>query len=333
VGVIARQGSKHFIVSLLTMGVGVFNNFYIYPQFWAAYGFIQAFKSIGDLILPFAMLGLRPVLIKFKYHFTSNGNNVFLFGLIWFLISSSLVILLLVLFQNLLLDKLSGHIPNLELVKDYGFEIIVSIYLFGIVTLLSTISLINKRIVVPSIIKDLIIAKIGIPIVILSSAYYSFSDTGLIWMYIGLLSCLVFMLLIYNFKNRFITYSKLVLRTFNKEKGKILNFGLYSVLDSAGAKLAFGIDIIMINLLLGNEATGVYAVFLFLSRVVKIPLTSIDSIANPVISQFWTANNTKGINDLYKKSGVTILSVSLGIFLLIYFFSLLVLWSLMELLP
>ncbi|MEM9546093.1 MAG: polysaccharide biosynthesis C-terminal domain-containing protein [Bacteroidota bacterium] len=317
-GLIARQSSKHFIVSILSMSVGIINNIFIYPKFFALYGFLQAFRSIGDLLLPCSMLGLNPVMVRFKHLLQKGKNNAFAFGLIWFFVSSSIALVVIYFSKNYIIEVFSGVFKNIVLLEDYNLEILIGIYLMGIATILTSVSLINNRIVVPAMLTNFVISKLGFPIIVIISSYFLYPNEGLIWLYLGLLTLLVLLLLGYTVKNKFVQFTKLKLTEFKKHKDEVFNFGLYSVLDSIGVKLAFGIDIIMINVLIGNEASGIYAVFLFLSRVVSFPLASIDKISNPSISGFWAKNELDKIKKLYQQSGITILTVSFGIFLLIY---------------
>ena len=89
----------------------------------------------------------------------------------------------------------------------------------------------------------------------------------------------------------------------------------FSVLNGFSVGIIQTVDIIMVSGMIGESATGIYAVCFFFAIIVSLPSRSILKIANIVSANAWKNNNMKEIRDIYEKSCITLFIIGLIMFL------------------
>jgi len=123
---------------------------------------------------------------------------------------------------------------------------------------------------------------------------------------------LLFLSLIYN-KQLFLNPDfKFIDRKLSKE---MLNVGLFGILASFSGVLTMTIDTIMVDWMLGLSELGIYTITFFFGALILVPLRTMGKISSVVIADAWKANDINIINQIYKKSSIS-LSV-IGLLLLI----------------
>lgn len=82
--------------------------------------------------------------------------------------------------------------------------------------------------------------------------------------------------------------------------------------------IAAFIDIIIIMSLWGTGAVGIFSLGLVVSGLVQAPQRGAVAASIPVLSKAWKDKDYEKINLMYQRSGINLLIVSLGIFLLVW---------------
>lgn len=86
--------------------------------------------------------------------------------------------------------------------------------------------------------------------------------------------------------------------------GKVIEYGLFSIMDKGAAVVVNSLDIVMIGLILNLEDVAFYTLAFYIGSVVMIPQKALVAITGPLISRAIKEGDMAGLADLYSKSAV-----------------------------
>ena len=90
---------------------------------------------------------------------------------------------------------------------------------------------------------------------------------------------------------------------------------LFSILNGFSVLIIQTVDTIMVNGMIGLDATGIYTVCFFFGIIVSLPSRSILKITNIVSADSWKNNDLNNIRTIYEKSCITLFIIGLIMFL------------------
>tara|TARA_B100000508_G_scaffold141091_1_gene146308 strand:+ start:34751 stop:36235 length:1485 start_codon:yes stop_codon:yes gene_type:complete len=316
-GVIQRQSIKSSIVSYTGVIIGFLSTLFIYPLDWELYGSIQYWLTSATILAPILRQGSTALVSKFYPHFKENSITGFI-GMILLLTTLTILamtililVIAIILYDTSFFNKLEIQSQNL-----------IYVYLLSIAIIYSSIfqyhSANLRRIVVPDV-----ISKIGLKLInvfIILSVYFNFMDSEwsapvlVIFYLITTVIMFVYVLTIGDVDIRGFKFKSISKST----KKEIARYWLFGGLNYLGILLAYKIDLFMIGTFVNKVSVGYYSIFLFMSNLMIIPMTSINSISGPIISESFEKKDFKNISEIYKKSSNNILVFGVIIFLLIW---------------
>lgn len=320
VGVIKRQGLKRSIVNYIGVGIGAISTLFIYPLDTETYGFIQFLLGTAMFLVPFAVLGVTTLTVRFFPDFKNfeNGHNGFLgFLLAGIIISFCIFICVFYLFQSSFYRWLGALGFKVLSFSDNMFVILILCFLIALTNTFVSYTSNFKRVVVPAVFSTLFI-KIATPTIILFLFYqimpFSFVKPLLVALYILILLCLIYYL--YSLKQLKCKINTSFLK--RPLLAKMGGYAIYGIMGSVGGVVAFRIDSIMLSTLIDFKSNGVYTIALFMANAIAIPFVSITTIASPIIASSWKENDISAIDSIYKKSSLTLLIAGTFMFMLIW---------------
>jgi O-antigen/teichoic acid export membrane protein len=92
----------------------------------------------------------------------------------------------------------------------------------------------------------------------------------------------------------------------------LLNFSLFSYINTLTTLMVISLDTIMIASYLGLTATGVYTNIIYLTSAIQVPYRSVVRVSSPLIAKYWKERNISEIQKLYQK--VSSLGILIGTF-------------------
>ena len=317
-GVIKRQGIKQSLVAYVGVILGLINTLFIYPLAWSAeeLGLVRFVIDSASILVPFVMMGLPQISIRFFPHFKNEAqqhNGFLFFLLIGSLGGFGLLSILYLFFQTPILAIYAN--------KSTLFQAYIP-YIIPLAGLIATGSIFYayctnlQRIAVPTIFNNLYI-KTVMPILALSYFFGYISLTTVIY---GILATYLLRIISYFIYLKILgkLYLKPNFSLFNKSLFKEMSvFGGFTVLGALGTFLATRIDTIMVASLAENEleGAGIYSIAFYIANVIVIPAVAIWNISAPIVSIAWKNNDTAHIQEIYTKSSINLLII--GLFLLI----------------
>ena len=317
-GVIKRQGIKNSLVSYFGVLIGAVNVLFIYPISDAtleAYGLVRFLVDTSFLLMPFVMLGMGSLTVRFYPVFRDDekSHHGFLFNL---LLGAGAGMLLFALsfwlFKNQIIEIFSGK----ALIEKFLFFIIPFTCLIGLIELLTSYISNFHRIVVPAVLNLFI--KIALPTLVL---FYYFQKIEIGWVVKGVLFNYFLVAVLFFVYLKHLGQLKLK-PDFGFLKKDLLkemrSYAGYGILGLLGIMLATRIDTFMVGTMLGELDTGKYGILLFIASVIEIPRIALTKITSPIIADSFKNEDMEHVNELYKKSSLNLLIMGGLLFLFIF---------------
>ena len=90
---------------------------------------------------------------------------------------------------------------------------------------------------------------------------------------------------------------------------------LFSILNGFSMIIIQQVDSMMVNAMIGESATGIYATCFFFGILVSLPSRSILKITNIISAKAWKDNDLNTIRDIYEKSCITLFIIGFIMFI------------------
>ncbi|HLN74826.1 MAG TPA: polysaccharide biosynthesis C-terminal domain-containing protein [Prolixibacteraceae bacterium] len=316
-GVIKRQTIKGSIYSYLGIAIGFFYTILsiklLTPE---QIGLTAILGSVSAVYSQFATLGFNRVIERlFPYFYDKEKkHNGFLFitiavGMIGFIIS-------LIIFFILKPHMIDKDQKGASLFAEYIWYLIPLIFFRMYTVMLDTYNKMLLDATTGSILTDFIY-RVGT--ILLLGLYFlkwiSFSQFVLGFVFFLSMPALYLAILLIR-RKQFNLEPKLefIKPELKKEMINISAFGIIGGLSSVALKQ---IDTIMLNAYTDFAITGVYSIIFYFNTVIAIPGVALGKISSTIIANAWKEKDTATIADIYYKSSINQMFVSLLLFILV----------------
>jgi len=316
-GVIIRQGIKHSLVNYIGAGVGVVSMLFIYPLQTEAYGLARFLTDSAILFIPLSLLGSNVLPVRFfpAFEDRASGHHGFLGWLLLIALAGAvLTIILAWIFWEPVIGYYTEVSPLYERFLIYFIPILI---LRGIIQLLISYTSNFHRIVIPSLLNDLLF-KVSLPVFILL-VYHGHWElkTFVIGLVVNFALVLLGLILYlvhlgqWRLKVDWPAFRGPVIR-------EMKEYGFYGFLGTISSTIAVNIDLFMIGTMISPTATGVYGIASIMANLINRPHVAISTIAAPILMKAWQQGDREEISRIYRKSAVNALAPGILIFLLIW---------------
>jgi O-antigen/teichoic acid export membrane protein len=317
-GVVIRQSLKGSIYSYLGAAIGFVNIGILMPMLLQTnqIGLINVLISLSMMLSQLGTLGLADVTIRFFPFFRTPDKRHHGFvklmvysGLIGFILS----VLLFFVFKNQLvvsnIDKSPLLAENISYIIPLVFASLFYLLLDGYFRAIYKAS-------TATFFKDLLFRVLVFADLIMYYLKWIDFDTFLN-IYVIAFATPTFLMLIYmGYIGEFRFASPI-----KEPKPEILKqmrkMAFFSFISGFSSVVILNIDKYFVNEFLDLNAAGVYSIAFFFGSMVMIPAKALRRISIPVITDAFKNNDLKTIKDVYNKTTMTMLLVSVLLFVLI----------------
>lgn len=302
-GIIIRQSIKGTFWSYLGVIIGFVTTAYLFPEYLQpeTIGLFGLLLAWSNLFAQFSSLGFNGVTSRLFPYFRDKekGHNGFLFIALMVTLAGFLIFLLA--FWVLKPWLIESNTEKSFLFTEYVDLIVPVTFFFLLFNLLDIFNKLLYNAVFGTFLKELFQRVLILGIVLLF-IFRLISMHTLILAYAGAISAKAIVIIIYlaakgefNLQPRFDFIDK-------KLKKEMIDVALFSILAGIGGSIVFQIDKIIINQMLGLEATGIYTIAFFFGTLVVIPSRPLLRISGTLIANAWKKNDVKHIDEIYRKS-------------------------------
>ncbi|WP_369998181.1 oligosaccharide flippase family protein [Winogradskyella sp.] len=313
-GIVLNQSFKNTISTYLGFGVGAINTLFLYTNFLTDeyYGLVAFLLSAANIMMPFTAFGVHNAIIKFYSSFKSKTSINSFLTLMLFL---PLVFIIPAAFIGYFSYETIGVLLSGEnpIVKDYVWHIFIIAIAMAYFEIFFAWSKVQMQTVFGNVMKE-IFHRVCIMVLLFAVYLNWLTVEQFIMALVGVYVLRMLIMKLYAYSVRF---PKFKFQGIEKLSA-ILKYSGLMIIAGSVAMLILDIDKFMIGLMIEDiEQVAYYSVAIFIATVIAVPQRSMHQIMMPLTAKYLNENNKLALEDLYKRSSVSLLVISGFIFLLI----------------
>lgn len=301
-GIVINQSIKNLVITYVGFAIGAANALYMYPQFLGKefYGLTGYILSSANVLFPLLAFGVHNTLIKFftEYKSDKEKSQFLTFVLLLPFLAIIPIFLIGVIGYNSIATSLSTMNP---IVYDYVWQIPIIALCMGYFEIFYAWVKVHLKSVFGNFIKE-----IGLRVLIsifLFLVYYKFITvaqfiTATMFVYLASTLIMIF------YANR---VQKIVFDFKLPDNYKqIFIYSCFIILSGSVANMLLDLDKTMLNHYLKIENIAYYSVAIFIATVIAVPSRAMHQITYPITAKLMTEGKHDELNELYKKTSITL---------------------------
>jgi len=310
-GIVLKQSLKNTVITYIGFAIGAINTLYMYVQFLGDtyYGLVGYVLSAANIMMPLMAFGVHNTLVKyFNEYKTEDEKSSFLTFVLF------LPLLLIIPFSLIgyfgyhqIATLLSEKNP---IVYDFIWQIPVIGLCMGYFEIFYAWVKVHMQSVLGNFIKEVFL-RILVSISLFAVYFDWISPVEFVYSLMGIYFVTMLLMKIFAFKVRFPSL-RFTIPTNSKA---IITYSLFIILTGGIANLFLEIDKFMLNNYVKIENIAYYSVAIFIATVIAVPSRAMHQITYPITAKLMSENKHDELNDLYKKSSITLQVVGGLIFL------------------
>ncbi len=301
-GIVVNQSIKNTLITFIGFGIGATNSLFMYTHFLGDdyYGLTAFLLSTANILMPLMAFGIQNTLIRFySEHKTEDEKSRFL-NLMLVLPLTIVIPLLIIL--SLAYPQVAGLISKENaIIYDYVW-IIPTIALFmGYFEIFYAWVKVHLKSVFGNFIKE-----------VLLRVFISFFLLAVFWGWITKVQFVYSLVVIYFLMMSLMGWVAFKVRKpqfhlkFPKEKKEIITYSAFILFSSGIAVLLLDIDKFMIGQYIPIKEAAYYSVAIFIALTISVPMRAMHQITHPITTDLMSNNKHAELNDLYKKTAITL---------------------------
>lgn len=313
-GIVLNQSFKNTISTYVGFGIGAINTLFLYTNFLTDeyYGLVAFVLSAANIMMPFMAFGVHNAIIKYYSTFkTKNSINSFL-TLMLFLPFFFIIPAMIIGFLSY--ESISRLLSNENnIAGNYLWHIFVLAVAMAYFEIFFAWSKVQLKTVFGNVMKE-IFHRVCIMILLFLVYLEYFTTEQFVLALVGIYVLRMVIMKLYAYSIRFPKFK------IKKIDGlsAIIKYTLLMIIAGSVAMLILDIDKFMIGLMLENiEEVAYYSVAIFIATVIAVPQRSMHQIMMPLTANYLNDKDITSLENLYKRSSISLLVISGFIFLLI----------------
>ncbi|HLO72961.1 MAG TPA: oligosaccharide flippase family protein [Flavobacterium sp.] len=302
-GIVIKQSIKNTITTFLGFGIGALNTLFMYPYFLGKdyFGLTGYVLSAANILYPIMSFGIQNTLIKFFNENNKTEQELNSYITYMLLVPLFFIAPLMVLFY-FFYDTIAAYESQQNPVI-YSFVWIIPIIgiFMGYFEIFYAWLRAHMKSVFGSFVKEVFVR---ILITLLLFGVYFEYITSSDFIYSLVLVYGISLMLIVFYANK---VKKIVLHfKIPKQSKSILTYTVFIILSASIANMLLDIDKYMIKHYMKIDNIAYYSVAIFIAMVISVPSRAMHQITYPITAKLMSENKWQELNDLYKKSSITL---------------------------
>lgn len=313
-GIVLNQSFKNTVSTYAGFGIGAINTLFLYTNFLTDkyYGLVAFLLSAANIMMPFMAFGVHNAIIKYYSTFkTKNSINSFLTLMLFLPFVFIIPAFFIGLFSYEGISNLLSNENNIA--GNYLWHIFVLAIAMAYFEIFFAWSKVQLKTVFGNLMKEIFHRVATMMLLFLVYLDWLSAEQFIL----ALVVVYVVRMLIMKFYAYSVRFPKLRFETVTGFSS-IIKYALLMIVAGSVAMLILDIDKFMIGLMLENiEQVAYYSVAIFIATVIAVPQRSMHQIMMPLTAKYLNDKDMSSLEDLYKRSSISLLVVSGFIFLLI----------------
>ena len=310
-GIVINQSIKNTIITYFGFGIGAANTLFMYPHFLGEtyYGLTSYLLSTANVIFPLMAFGVHNTLIKFFAQYkTEKEKGAFL---TFVLLLPFFVLIPLTVFGIFGYDYIAAFLSKKNpILYEYIWQVPVIGLCMGYFEILYAWVKVHLQSVFGSFIKEIVL-RVFITVFLFAVYFKWISLLDFINSLMGIYFAITLVMFFYAMKVRTIVFS---LR-FPANSKAVFTYSIFIILSGSIANMLLDIDKTMIAQYIKIENIAYYSVAIFIATVISVPSRAMHQITYPITAKLMADGKHDELNDLYKKTSISLQVVGGLIFL------------------
>lgn len=302
-GIVIKQSIKNTIITFIGFAIGAINVLYMYPVFLGKeyLGLTNYVLSAANILYPILSFGIQNTLIKFFNENSKTEAELSSYFSYMLLLPLLIVIPFFALFylyyENIALYESSKN----SIVYDFVWEIPIIALFIGYFEIFYAWLRAHMKSVFGSFVKEVFV-RILVTVSLFAVYFKLITLPQFVHSLVLVYGISLLVIIYYANKTKSITLSK----KFPKKTKSIFVFTIFIILSASVANMLLDIDKYMINQFLKIENIAFYSLAVYLAMVISVPQRAMHQITYPITAKLISENKWQELNELYKKSSVTL---------------------------
>jgi O-antigen/teichoic acid export membrane protein len=310
-GIVINQSIKNTIITYIGFVIGAANTLFMYPHFLGEtyYGLTGYILSSANVIMPLMAFGVHNTLVKFFTQYkTEKEKEQFL---TFILVLPILLLIPMVVLGWLSYETIATFLSRKNsIIYYYVWQIPVIGLCMGYFEIFYAWVKVHMQSVFGSFVKEIVL-RVFITIFLFAVYFKWMSPLVFINTLMGIYLATTIVMFFYAMKVRPIVFSFRI----PENSLQVFIYSVFIILSGSIANMLLDIDKNMIGQYIKIENVAYYSVAIFIATVISVPSRAMHQITYPITAKLMTESKYDELNELYKKTSITLQIVGGLVFL------------------
>lgn len=312
-GIVVRQSIQNTIITYIGFAVGAINTLFLYTYFLTNeyYGLVGFLLSAATIMTPLMAFGVHNTLVKFysTYEDIFQRDNFLSFMLyLPMLIIIPVGIVGVFAYESIVAFLTKEN----EIIQNFVPSIFLIAVAMAYFEVFYAWAKVHMQSVFGNFMKE-VFHRVVIMFLLFAVYFEYLVADAFVWSLVGVYFFRMLVMKLYAYRLKF---PKLIFQ-FPKNTKQIFTYSSIIILAGSIALILLDIDKVMIGKYIAIENVAYYNVAIFIAMVIIVPSRSMHQITYPITAQLLNSKNWRELENLYKKSSLTLFVISGWVFLMI----------------
>ncbi|HEX9981115.1 MAG TPA: oligosaccharide flippase family protein [Flavobacterium sp.] len=301
-GIVVNQSIRNTIITYIGFAIGAANALFMYPHFLGKtyYGLTAFLLSGANVMMPLMAFGVHNTLVKFYNEYpTEKEKSQFLS---FVLLLPLLLIIPVVLIGYVWYDAIAAQLSEKNpIIYHYVWLIPLIGLCMGYFEIFYAWVRVNLQSVFGNFIKE-VVQRVLISVFLFAVYFEWISIVEFIYFTLGTYFVTMLVMVFFAFKIR----RPVLTLNFPQNKKAVFIYSIFIILSGSVAVLLLDIDKVMLGQYINIDNIAFYSVAIFIATVVSVPSRAMHQITYPLTAKLMSENKHDELNELYKKTSITL---------------------------
>lgn len=310
-GIVINQSIKNTVITYIGFVIGAANTLFMYPHFLGEtyYGLTGYILSSANVIMPLMAFGVHNTLVKFFSHYSTEKEKGEFLSFV--LLLPFLFLIPMVLLGTFTYEYIAGFLSRENaIIHDFVWQIPVIGLCMGYFEIFYAWVKVHMQSVFGSFVKEVVL-RVFITIFLFAVYFGWMSPLAFINTLMGIYLVTTLVMFFYAMKVKKVSFSF----QFPSNTKQVFTYSIFIILSGSIANMLLDIDKNMIGQYIKIENIAYYSVAIFIATVISVPSRAMHQITYPITAKLMTEGKHDELNELYKKTSITLQIVGGLVFL------------------
>ncbi len=310
-GIVINQSIKNTIITYIGFVIGAANTLFMYPHFLGEtyYGLTGYILSTANVIMPLMAFGVHNTLVKFFSEYATEKEKERFLSFV--IVLPILFLIPIVVLGTFTYEHIASFLSRENpIIYEYVWQIPVIGLCMGYYEIFYAWVKVHLQSVFGSFVKEVLL-RVFITIFLVAVYLGWMSPLAFINTLMGIYLVTTLVMFFYAMHVKRVAFSL----QFPSNTRQILTYSAFIILSGSIATMLLDIDKNMIGQYIKIENIAYYSVAIFIATLISVPSRAMHQITYPITAKLMTENKHDELNDLYKKTSITLQIVGGLVFL------------------